>query len=139
MAVWWLGRAIVGPVRTSNTFNCSHLAPAAPAQRSSTGHGGPPRSAPGRILKPFLWCNLLSRKTSVCLADTFAGGLSFLVRTAVNALDAFRNRRWNFFLRYHLTTRWKDVFKAQFDVLLYDLTSTHFESHPPFAQEDKRR
>jgi transposase len=39
----------------------------------------------------------------------------------------------------HLTARWKDLFNAQFDVLLYDLTSTYFESNPPFAEEDKRK
>jgi transposase len=39
----------------------------------------------------------------------------------------------------HLTGRWKDLFNAKFDVLLYDLTSTYFESDPPFAPEDKRR
>ena len=35
--------------------------------------------------------------------------------------------------------RWKDLFAARFDVLLYDLTSTYFESDPPFAEGDKRR
>ena len=35
--------------------------------------------------------------------------------------------------------RWKDLFDAKFDVLLYDLTSTYFESDPPFAEGDKRR
>ena len=39
----------------------------------------------------------------------------------------------------HLTARWRDLFNAQFDVLLYDLTSTYFESDPPFAEEDKRK
>jgi transposase len=39
----------------------------------------------------------------------------------------------------HLQERWKDLFAAQFDVLLYDLTSTYFESDPPFAEDDKRR
>jgi transposase len=39
----------------------------------------------------------------------------------------------------HLRQRWADLFNAQFDVLLYDLTSTYFESDPPFGQEDKRR
>ena len=39
----------------------------------------------------------------------------------------------------HLVTRWRDVFNASFDVLLYDLTSTYFESDPPFDEEDKRR
>ena len=28
----------------------------------------------------------------------------------------------------HLTERWQDLFQAKFDVLLYDLTSTYFES-----------
>jgi DDE family transposase len=39
----------------------------------------------------------------------------------------------------HLTRRWKDLFNAQFDVLLYDLTSTYCESDPPFPEEDKRK
>lgn len=39
----------------------------------------------------------------------------------------------------HLTDRWKDLFNARFEVLLYDLTSTYFESNPPFGEEDKRR
>lgn len=39
----------------------------------------------------------------------------------------------------HLVGRWRDLFNASFDVLLYDLTSTYFESNPPFAEDDKRR
>jgi hypothetical protein len=39
----------------------------------------------------------------------------------------------------HLVGRWRDLFNASFDVLLYDLTSTYFESDPPFAAGDKRR
>ncbi len=39
----------------------------------------------------------------------------------------------------HLTQRWKDLFNAKFDVLLYDLTSTYFESDPPFPESDKRK
>jgi len=39
----------------------------------------------------------------------------------------------------HLTQRWKDLFNARYDVLLYDLTSTYFESEPPFGDEDKRK
>ncbi len=35
--------------------------------------------------------------------------------------------------------RWRDLFNASFDVLLYDLTSTYFESDPPLAEDDKRR
>lgn len=39
----------------------------------------------------------------------------------------------------HLRKRWQDLFGAKFDVLLYDLTSTYFESDPPFPAGDKRR
>src|SRR5882672_10945301 len=39
----------------------------------------------------------------------------------------------------HLVGRWRDLFNASFDVLLYDLTSTYFEANPPFAEGDKRR
>src|SRR6266568_1996575 len=39
----------------------------------------------------------------------------------------------------HLRQRWQDLFGAQFDVLLYDLTSTYFESVPPDDDADKRR
>jgi transposase len=38
-----------------------------------------------------------------------------------------------------LTSRWQDLFGVTYDVLLYDLTSTYFESDPPVAEEDKRR
>jgi transposase len=39
----------------------------------------------------------------------------------------------------HLMGRWRDLFNVSFDVLLYDLTSTYFESDPPLNDEDKRR
>jgi len=39
----------------------------------------------------------------------------------------------------HLAERWRDLFNASFDVLLYDLTSTYFEADPPFPEGDKRR
>ncbi len=39
----------------------------------------------------------------------------------------------------HLVGRWRDLFNASFDVLLYDLTSTYFEANPPFPDGDKRR
>src|SRR5208337_4676283 len=39
----------------------------------------------------------------------------------------------------HLTGRWRDLFNASFEVLLYDLTSTYFEANPPFPAGDKRR
>src|SRR5919106_5084835 len=39
----------------------------------------------------------------------------------------------------HLTERWQGLFAAKFDVLLYDLTSTYFESSQPSDEKDKRR
>jgi transposase len=39
----------------------------------------------------------------------------------------------------HLRQRWVDLFGAKFDVVLYDLTSTYFESDPPWDEEDLRR
>ena len=36
----------------------------------------------------------------------------------------------------HLRERWQDLFAARFEVLLYDLTSTYFESAPPQDEED---
>ena len=39
----------------------------------------------------------------------------------------------------HLTARWRDLFNASYEILLYDLTSTYFESDPPEDPQDKRR
>lgn len=39
----------------------------------------------------------------------------------------------------HLCQRWQDLFGARFEVLLYDLTSTYFESEPAFEETDKRQ
>ena len=38
-----------------------------------------------------------------------------------------------------LRGRWEDLFGVRFDILLYDLTSTYFESDPPFPPDDKRK
>ena len=39
----------------------------------------------------------------------------------------------------HLRQRWEGLFQVKFEVLLYDLTSTYFESDPPFGEGDKRK
>jgi Transposase DDE domain len=39
----------------------------------------------------------------------------------------------------HLTERWRDLFNASFDVLLYDLTSTYFEVNASDLPEDNKR
>jgi len=38
-----------------------------------------------------------------------------------------------------LKERWEGLFGITYDVLLYDLTSTYFESEPPFGESDKRQ
>ena len=42
-------------------------------------------------------------------------------------------------LEKHLAAKWRDLFAATFDILLYDLTSTYFESPLPEDEKDKRR
>jgi len=39
----------------------------------------------------------------------------------------------------HLHGRWRDLFGAKYEVLLYDLTSSYFECPEPVAEEDPRR
>ena len=39
----------------------------------------------------------------------------------------------------HLAKKWKDLFGATYDLLLYDLTSTYFESDPPADPSSKKR
>jgi len=39
----------------------------------------------------------------------------------------------------YLHERWAVLFDARYEVLLYDLTSTYFESNPPFEEDDKRK
>lgn len=39
----------------------------------------------------------------------------------------------------HLQQRWQDLFGAKFQVLLYDLTSTYFESNPPDNPEASKK
>jgi hypothetical protein len=42
-------------------------------------------------------------------------------------------------LFWHLTQRWRDLFNADFDVLLYDLTSTYFEVNASDLPEGAKR
>jgi len=39
----------------------------------------------------------------------------------------------------HLVSRWRDLFNIDFDILLYDLTSTYFEITPPLDEQAKRQ
>ncbi len=47
-----------------------------------------------------------------------------------------KHKAWLF---AHLRDRWRDLFNVSFEVLLYDLTSTYFESSPSFPSGGKRR
>ena len=51
--------------------------------------------------------------------------------TLYRCLDKLLGHKRAFFS--FLRQRWETLFDARFDVLLYDLTSTYFESDPPFA------
>ena len=57
--------------------------------------------------------------------------------TLYRCLDKLVAHKRAFFSSSFLRERWETLFDARFDVLLYDLTSTYFESDPPF--DDKRR
>jgi len=58
------------------------------------------------------------------------------MRSTAASTRCYRNKNE---LCSHLRRRWQDLFGARFDVLLYDLTSTYFESDPPADEADKRR
>lgn len=70
--------------------------------------------------------DLLGEDDAVAAKDTLYRTLDLLVEHKGALFD-------------HLSTRWQDLFGVKFEVLLYDLTSTYFESDPPFGPEDKRK
>ena len=57
--------------------------------------------------------------------------------TLYRCLDKLLMHRQAMFSFLH--QRWQDLFGVSYEILLYDLTSTYFESNPPFAEGDKRR
>jgi transposase len=72
------------------------------------------------------------------LADLLGAGFELVeLHKLYECLDRLLEHKQALF--DHLTQRWKDMFNATFDVLLYDLTSTYFESVPPFSEDDKRK
>lgn len=70
--------------------------------------------------------DLLAEDFSIAAKDTLYRCLDFLLEHK-EALFEFLHQRW------------AALFGAKFDVLLYDLTSTYFESDPPFPEGDKRQ
>ena len=69
------------------------------------------------------------------LRDLLGGERAIADDTLYRCLDKLLAHKQGFFS--FLRDRWATLFEARFDVLLYDLTSTYFESDPPF--DDKRR
>ena len=65
--------------------------------------------------------------------DFQLGGKDNLYRT-LDLLVAHKAPLFSF-----LRQQWEGLFAARFEVLLYDLTSTYFESDPPFPEGDKRK
>lgn len=57
--------------------------------------------------------------------------------TLYRALDLLLAEKEELFS--HLNERWRDLFGAKYEILLYDLTSTYFECSEPAGQEDPRR
>jgi len=72
------------------------------------------------------------------MADLLGAGFELAeIHKLYDCLDRLMEHKEALFA--HLTRRWKDLFNAKFDVLLYDLTSTYFESDPPYPEGDKRK
>ena len=72
------------------------------------------------------------------MADLIGADYSVVEKNALyRCLDKVLEHKTALFS--HLTERWQDLFGAKFDVLLYDLTSTYFESSRPADEKDKRR
>ena len=69
------------------------------------------------------------------LRDLLGSDRAIADDTLYRCLDKLLEHKQDFFS--FLRARWATLFDARFDVLLYDLTSTYFESDPPF--DDKRR
>jgi transposase len=71
------------------------------------------------------------------MADLLEEDFSLAEKNALyRCLDKLLEHRPALF--QHLRRRWEDLFGAKFEVLLYDLTSTYFESDPSFPEGDKR-
>src|SRR5476651_1450530 len=69
------------------------------------------------------------------MGDLLGEGYSLVSKNALyRCLDKLLPHKTALFS--HLRQRWQDLFGASFEVLLYDLTSTYFESDPPDDEND---
>lgn len=72
------------------------------------------------------------------MGDLLGADYSLVEKNALyRCLDKLLEHKQDLF--GHLRQRWQDLFGVKFEVLLYDLTSTYFESAPPRNETDKRR
>ncbi len=72
------------------------------------------------------------------MADLLGAGFELVeIHKLYECLDRLIGHKGELF--GHLAQRWKNLFNTKFDILLYDLTSTYFESDPPFPEGDKRK
>jgi transposase len=72
------------------------------------------------------------------MGDLLGEGFSVAAKdTLYRCLDRLLAHKEELFV--FLRQRWSDLFGVQFEVLLYDLTSTYFESDPQADEADKRR
>lgn len=70
------------------------------------------------------------------MADLLGENVSLVQKDKLyRCLDKLTKHKTEFFT--FLVNRWKSLFGATFDILLYDLTSTYFESDPP--KDGKRK
>lgn len=75
---------------------------------------------------------------STALADLLDGDFSLAAKdTLYRCHDRLLPHKEALFS--HLAGKWRDLFNPDYEVLLYDLTSTYFESTPDFPEGDKRR
>ena len=76
--------------------------------------------------------------SSSAMADLLEGDFSLAEKDNLyRCLDKLLPHRDALF--GHLRARWEDLFGVKFEILLYDLTSTYFESDPPSSEIDKRQ
>jgi transposase len=72
------------------------------------------------------------------MGDLLGGDYSLVAKNSLyRCLDKLLPHKAALFT--HLRQRWQDLFNANFEILLYDLTSVYFESDPPEDDQDKRR
>jgi len=75
---------------------------------------------------------------STALADLLDGDFSLAAKdTLYRCHDRLLEHKDALFS--HLADKWRDLFNPDYEVLLYDLTSSYFESTPDFPEGDKRR